>query len=251
MELTKKLKITTALYRAAVFFEWLNFIIIVVYNLPITQNTIADTTLEKFITTFVIRTTSENKIPVITGVFIHYLLPIITIIFMILVKQGLKKDTDMFVPAKEMDRVNTKAIVYLSLFLLMCLSSNFQFATASKLSVIGTPLLILLLCMLFFNKNKYRKKARYLLSALASPAPAPMTAPAPTPTPFPTAPVSAQGNVCPHCGHSNPASSKFCEECGSPMTQTEAPRSHFCTQCGHQNPAGAKFCEECGAPIVH
>ena len=69
-------------------------------------------------------------------------------------------------------------------------------------------------------------------------------------------PVSGQGTfqpnmpaagqtVCPKCGASIPAGSKFCLSCGEKMA---AGTAAFCANCGKPLPAGAKFCPECGTP---
>ena len=50
---------------------------------------------------------------------------------------------------------------------------------------------------------------------------------------------------CPVDGTLALAGTKFCPECGSPMTQ---PVSDKCPQCGAPV-KGAKFCPECGATI--
>ena len=47
---------------------------------------------------------------------------------------------------------------------------------------------------------------------------------------------------CPHCGHSNDADAKFCDECGSAMSKA-------CPACGESNDADAKFCNACGAAL--
>ena len=49
--------------------------------------------------------------------------------------------------------------------------------------------------------------------------------------------------VCPNCGASVPAGSKFCLSCGAKIASAA-----FCTNCGKPIPAGAKFCPECGTP---
>src|SRR5262249_9490177 len=41
----------------------------------------------------------------------------------------------------------------------------------------------------------------------------------------------------------NPASAKFCIECGATLARG-------CLHCTFQNPAGAKFCQECGAGLA-
>src|SRR5262245_7796424 len=47
---------------------------------------------------------------------------------------------------------------------------------------------------------------------------------------------------CPLCSANIPAGSKFCEECGTPL-------SRACASCGHVNSLKAKFCSECGATL--
>jgi len=53
--------------------------------------------------------------------------------------------------------------------------------------------------------------------------------------------------VCPKDGTVAPAGTKFCPECGSPMTQP-APAAGTCPSCGAQV-GTAKFCPECGTKI--
>jgi len=50
---------------------------------------------------------------------------------------------------------------------------------------------------------------------------------------------------CPKDGTMAPAGTKFCPECGSPMTQPAVDR---CPNCGKET-GGAKFCPECGTKI--
>jgi ribosomal protein L32 len=50
---------------------------------------------------------------------------------------------------------------------------------------------------------------------------------------------------CPKDGTLAPAGTKFCPECGSPMTQ---PAVDACPNCGKET-HGAKFCPECGTKI--
>jgi len=50
---------------------------------------------------------------------------------------------------------------------------------------------------------------------------------------------------CPKDGTVAPAGTKFCPECGSPMTQ---PQAEVCPKCG-ANVGGAKFCPSCGTKI--
>src|SRR3989440_10214132 len=49
--------------------------------------------------------------------------------------------------------------------------------------------------------------------------------------------------ICPGCGHDNPASQKFCGECGARLALA-------CASCGASNPPGQKFCGECGTGLV-
>jgi hypothetical protein len=48
---------------------------------------------------------------------------------------------------------------------------------------------------------------------------------------------------CPRCQHENPASVKFCGECGGRL---EA----LCASCRAGNPPSNKFCHQCGASLV-
>ena len=47
--------------------------------------------------------------------------------------------------------------------------------------------------------------------------------------------------TCTNCGTQNPATSKFCNNCGQKL-QTQS----FCNNCGTQLAPGAKFCGNCG-----
>ncbi|WER50239.1 adenylate/guanylate cyclase domain-containing protein [Cupriavidus sp. WKF15] len=47
---------------------------------------------------------------------------------------------------------------------------------------------------------------------------------------------------CARCGFENPASAKFCEECGARQLRA-------CPACGQEAAASAKFCSECGAAL--
>jgi class 3 adenylate cyclase len=48
--------------------------------------------------------------------------------------------------------------------------------------------------------------------------------------------------TCPRCQHENPATVKFCGECGARLDVV-------CSACRAPNPAGNKFCHECGASM--
>ncbi|HZW02658.1 MAG TPA: zinc ribbon domain-containing protein [Anaerolineaceae bacterium] len=57
--------------------------------------------------------------------------------------------------------------------------------------------------------------------------------------------ASTQAARCPKDGTMAPAGTKFCPECGGPMSQ---PAASVCPSCGAQA-NGAKFCPECGTKI--
>lgn len=56
---------------------------------------------------------------------------------------------------------------------------------------------------------------------------------------------NANQMICPKCGASVPAGSKFCLSCGEKLGTNAA----FCPNCGKPLPPGAKFCTECGTPV--
>ncbi|MBI4204268.1 MAG: AAA family ATPase [Betaproteobacteria bacterium] len=47
---------------------------------------------------------------------------------------------------------------------------------------------------------------------------------------------------CSRCRHDNPATAKFCVECGAPLARS-------CARCGAALPPAAKFCPECAHPV--
>jgi class 3 adenylate cyclase/predicted ATPase len=47
---------------------------------------------------------------------------------------------------------------------------------------------------------------------------------------------------CSNCGNDNPASSRFCNQCGSALATT-------CHKCAAENGSGAKFCSQCGESL--
>lgn len=59
-----------------------------------------------------------------------------------------------------------------------------------------------------------------------------------------TANASANETTCPHCGAKNPASQKFCGECGQSIVV-----GVVCPSCGKVNATGQKFCGDCGAKL--
>ncbi len=65
-----------------------------------------------------------------------------------------------------------------------------------------------------------------------------------TPTGAQAAPAAALV-ICPNCNSRVPATSKFCPECGKPLTPPTAGAIN-CPNCGKSIPAGSKFCPECG-----
>jgi len=67
----------------------------------------------------------------------------------------------------------------------------------------------------------------------------------------PSGPVQAPAAalvICPKCGAHVPATSKFCPECGTTITQSSN-QTMSCPKCGKSIPANSKFCPECGAKI--
>ncbi len=50
--------------------------------------------------------------------------------------------------------------------------------------------------------------------------------------------------VCPKCNTANPATAKFCNNCGQQLSGKIA-----CPNCGHENVLGAKFCSNCGTKL--
>ena len=47
---------------------------------------------------------------------------------------------------------------------------------------------------------------------------------------------------CSNCGNENPAGSRFCNRCGTPLGKT-------CPKCAAENARDAKFCSQCGASL--
>lgn len=71
--------------------------------------------------------------------------------------------------------------------------------------------------------------------------------------------VVATANLatCSQCGNKAAAGTKFCPNCGGPMTQPAPPTTNTvsapsvvkCGNCGATVPDGQKFCGECGTPV--
>lgn len=63
--------------------------------------------------------------------------------------------------------------------------------------------------------------------------------------------VQAGLATCPKCGNRAVAGTRFCDNCGGPMTQPQpqAAVAVTCSNCGAQVPAGKKFCADCGTPV--
>lgn len=49
--------------------------------------------------------------------------------------------------------------------------------------------------------------------------------------------------ICPNCKSANKKNTKFCSNCGSPLTAT-------CPSCGADVAPDTKFCSECGSPMI-
>jgi membrane protease subunit (stomatin/prohibitin family) len=69
-----------------------------------------------------------------------------------------------------------------------------------------------------------------------------------TPTGAQAAPAAALV-ICPNCNARVPATSKFCPECGKPLSPPTAGAIN-CPKCGKSIPANSKFCPECGATLT-
>jgi len=52
--------------------------------------------------------------------------------------------------------------------------------------------------------------------------------------------------TCQNCKTENPATMKFCGNCGKPLT---VPSEITCAKCGTKNPPGTKFCGNCGEKL--
>lgn len=63
--------------------------------------------------------------------------------------------------------------------------------------------------------------------------------------------VQAGLATCGKCGNRAVAGTKFCDNCGGPMTQpqVQAAVAVTCSNCGAQVAAGKKFCADCGTPV--
>lgn len=67
----------------------------------------------------------------------------------------------------------------------------------------------------------------------------------------PTGPAQAPAAalvICPKCGAKIPATSKFCPECGTPITPPSS-ETMACPKCGKTIPSTSKFCPDCGEKI--
>ncbi|MFA6450690.1 MAG: zinc ribbon domain-containing protein [bacterium] len=78
-----------------------------------------------------------------------------------------------------------------------------------------------------------------VIDAIADPDPEP-AAPSAPPTPATAQPPSA-GIACKNCANELPPNSKFCLNCGAPVSVVNK-----CILCGTELPSGSKFCNECG-----
>lgn len=55
--------------------------------------------------------------------------------------------------------------------------------------------------------------------------------------------------VCKSCNAELPDTAKFCEKCGSSVTEEEKTENLFCRKCGAVLELGAKFCGKCGTIV--
>jgi ribosomal protein L40E len=56
--------------------------------------------------------------------------------------------------------------------------------------------------------------------------------------------------ACAKCGAENPQGSKFCANCGGPLSVQSPLLAIKCTKCGTENIPGSKFCVSCGSPMA-
>ncbi|MBS7632061.1 SPFH domain-containing protein [Candidatus Bathyarchaeota archaeon] len=67
----------------------------------------------------------------------------------------------------------------------------------------------------------------------------------------PTGPAQAPAAalvICPKCSAKIPATSKFCSECGTPITPPSG-ETKTCPKCGKTVPTSSKFCPDCGISL--
>src|SRR4030042_4294328 len=63
--------------------------------------------------------------------------------------------------------------------------------------------------------------------------------------------------LCPKCGTQNPSTGRFCQQCGTPLSQVPSPPpppppgiTRLCPKCGTENPTTGRFCQKCGTPLT-
>jgi membrane protease subunit (stomatin/prohibitin family) len=78
----------------------------------------------------------------------------------------------------------------------------------------------------------------------------PGVAPAGQPMPPPAQQAAGGQLACQKCGSFNPASAKFCINCGASMAPPPPPALRTCPACNTPNAAGAKFCANCGTGLL-
>ena len=54
---------------------------------------------------------------------------------------------------------------------------------------------------------------------------------------------------CPRCGAKNAQGIRFCNNCGQNLQEAATPPSGKCDSCGFDNPPGTKFCGGCGSKL--
>lgn len=65
-------------------------------------------------------------------------------------------------------------------------------------------------------------------------------------TPYGSGSAASGSITCPVCSAPNPASGKFCNNCGAKLGRQDIVS---CPKCSAENRAGAAFCSECGAKL--
>ena len=97
------------------------------------------------------------------------------------------------------------------------------------------------------SEQTYTALLQFLLLG-AGTLPEQVTDPWDPPPGFPEA-LPEPGGECASCGATNPAGSRFCNQCGSALASEPALSSRFCRQCGNQVAPGKRFCTQCGTPL--
>ena len=101
-----------------------------------------------------------------------------------------------------------------------------------------------------YNMDDFLKPANQVTPNSAPKAAAPVAKPASAPVvaaePVVIQPVAATGGYCTNCGNALTAGSRFCSQCGTPVS---APTAKCCPKCNTQVTPNALFCNNCGTKL--